>query len=62
MREVYEQQLQTLMLLLEFACTRATARMRETTKKKRRDMSSAGIWMLRHTDWKNTPKSERLMM
>lgn len=34
MREVYEQHLQTLMLLLEFACTRAIARMRETTKKR----------------------------
>lgn len=47
MREVCDQQLQNLMLLLEFACMRATARMRETTKKE--DMSSAGIWMLRHT-------------
>lgn len=34
MREACEQQLQNLMLLLEFACMRATARMRETTKKR----------------------------
>lgn len=43
MREVCEKQLQNLMLLLEFACMRATARMRETITKENRHVKCRNL-------------------